>query len=226
MDKPRRVVFDIETVGFDFDSFDPEIQKYLLKSATTVEEEFKVRESLGLWPQTAEIVAIGMCDADNDKGAVYFQAGGEMLLPFEEDGIKYECGTEKELLEKFWEKVKRFNKVITFNGRMFDAPFLIVRSAVHRIKPSVNLIPYRYDEKYHIDLFDQMSFYGTARYKNSLDMWCRTLGIQSSKADGVSGQDVKELYKEKKFVDIARYCARDVKATKELFHVWDFFFKA
>jgi uncharacterized protein YprB with RNaseH-like and TPR domain len=53
-------------------------------------------------------------------------------------------------------------RFITFNGRSFDAPFLIVRSAVHRIKPSVNLIPNRYD-KYHIDLFDQLSFYGVSR---------------------------------------------------------------
>ncbi|MCE5311997.1 MAG: ribonuclease H-like domain-containing protein [Nitrospiraceae bacterium] len=219
-----RLVFDIETYGLDFDSLDQEVQDYLLKSAETPEDELKVRDSLGLFPVTAEVVAIGMLNPDTNKGAVYFQTHGDMLLPFEEEGIKYECGTEKELLEKFWAAVKSYDQVITFNGRSFDAPFLAVRSAVHRIRPSVNLIPNRYD-KSHIDLFDQLSFYGVSRRRFSLDMWCRTFGIQSPKAEGISGQDVRTLYKEKKFVDIARYCARDVRATKELFSVWESFIK-
>lgn len=219
-----RLVFDIETFGFDFDSFDQEVQDYLLKSAESPEDELKIKDALGLYPQTAEVVAIGMLNPDTGKGAVYFQTQGDMLLPFEEEGIKYECGTEKELLEKFWAAVKSYDQVITFNGRTFDAPFLIIRSAVHRIKPSVNLLPNRYD-KSHIDLFDQLSFYGVSRRRFSLDMWCRTLGIQSPKAEGISGQDVKTLYQQRRFTEIARYCAGDVKATKELFNVWESFIK-
>lgn len=219
-----RLVFDIETFGFDFDSFDQEVQDYLLKSAESPEDELKIKDALGLYPQTAEVVAIGMLNPDTGKGAVYFQTQGDMLLPFEEEGIKYECGTEKELLEKFWAAVKSYDQVITFNGRTFDAPFLIIRSAVHRIKPSVNLLPNRYD-KSHIDLFDQLSFYGVSRRRFSLDMWCRTFGIQSPKAEGISGQDVKTLYQQRRFTEIARYCAGDIKATRELFSVWESFIK-
>jgi hypothetical protein len=106
-----RLVFDIETVGVDFDSLEQEVQEYLLKSANSPEEELKVREGLGLHPQTAEVVAIGMLNPDTNKGAVYFQADGDMLLPFDDDGIRYECGTEKELLEKFWSAVKSYDQV-------------------------------------------------------------------------------------------------------------------
>jgi hypothetical protein len=52
------------------------------------------------------------------------------------------------------------------------------------------------------------------------DIW-----YSQSKEEGVSGKDVKALYTDRRFVDIARYCARDLRATKELFSVWDLFIK-
>jgi len=77
-----------------------------------------------------------MLNPDTDKGAVYFQTPGDMLLPFEENSIRYECGTEKEVLEKFWNTVKAYDQIVTFNGRAFDCPFIMVRSAVHKLKPT------------------------------------------------------------------------------------------
>ena len=212
-----RVIFDIETVGADFDSLDPAVRDYLLKWAEDEEEEERIKESLSFYPLTGEIVAIGMLNPDTDKGAVYFQTPGDMLLPFEENGIRYECGTEKEVLEKFWNTVKAYDQIVTFNGRSFDCPFIMIRSAVHKIKPTRDLMPYRYsNNSSHIDLFDQLSFYGAAKRKFPLDMWCRTFGIKSPKAEGITGYDVKNLFKAGRHVDIARYCAGDLTATKEV----------
>lgn len=219
-----RVIFDIETVGVDFDALEASTREYLLKWADSEEEQEQVREGLALYPQTGEIAAVCMLNPDTGKGAVYFQTAGDMLLPFEEEGIRYECGTEKEILEKFWVAIKSYDKFITFNGRGFDAPFIMVRSAVHRLKPSRDLMPNRYSGP-HIDLLDQLTFFGASRRRFSLDMWCKTFGIKSPKADGVSGEDVKGLFKAGRFLDIARYCAGDVKATGELFKVWESYIK-
>ena len=220
-----RVIFDIETVGADFDILEPAVQEYLVKWAESEEEKERIRESLSFYPLTGEIVAIGMLNPDTDKGAVFFQATGEMPLPFEEDGIRYECGSEKEILEKFWNTVKAYDQIVTFNGRAFDCPFIIIRSAVNRVKPTRDLMPYRYGVNSHIDLFDQLSFYGAARKKFPLDMWCRTFGIKSPKEDGITGYDIKGLFTAGRHIDIARYCAGDLTATKEILSVWENYIK-
>ncbi len=221
-----RVIFDIETVGADFDSLEPAVGEYLLKWAESEEEKERIKESLSFYPLTGEIVAIAMLNPDTDKGVVYYQAPGDPLLPFEDEGIRYECGTEKEILEKFWSTVKPYDQIVTFNGRAFDCPFISIRSAVNKVKPARDLMPYRYNNSSsHIDLFDQLCFYGATKRKFPLDMWCRTFGIKSPKADGVTGYDVKDLYKAGRHLDIARYCAGDVKATKELLFVWENYIK-
>lgn len=215
-----RIVFDIETLGKDFDSLDPEVREYLLRFAGTEEEKEEIRQSLSLFPQTGEVVAIGMFNPDTETGSVYFQSPGSSAESFEEDGIQYVPADEKRILESFWDVIPLYDEFVTFNGRGFDCPFLIIRSAVHRIKVTRDLMPYRYNGP-HIDLFDQLSFFGASRRKFSLDIWCRTFGIQSPKDKGIKGDDVKRLWHEGKYADIARYCARDIRATADLMKCWD-----
>ena len=79
---------------------------------------------------------------------------------------------------------------------------MAVRSAVHKIKATKDLMSNRYlnSQKFgatHIDLFDQLTFYGAVRRKGGLHLWCRAFGITSPKAQGVTGDDVANLFKEK-----------------------------
>ena len=215
-----KVIVDIETVGRDFGSFDKTTQDYLLKWAETEEDIQEVKDSLSFYPLTGEIVAIGMLNPDTMKGAVYFQAPHDPLLPFEEDAIHFETGTEQGIIQKFWELIKGYDQIITFNGRSFDCPFIMIRSAVHKIKPSRDLMPNRYSGP-HIDLFDQLTFYGASRRKFSLDMWCRTFGIKSPKSEGITGYEVKDLYTSGKYLEIAKYCFGDLRATRELLAYWE-----
>jgi len=215
-----RIIFDIETVGKDFESLDKATQEYLLRWAETEEDVKDVKESLSFYPLTGEIIAIGLLNPDTDKGAVYFQSPEAEFLPFEENGIRFETGTEKEILEKFWNTVKTYTQIITFNGRGFDCPFILIRSAVHKIKPSRDIMPNRYNGP-HIDLLDQLTFYGASRRRFSLDMWCKTFGIKSPKEGGITGYDIKALFADRRYIDIARYCMGDIKATKELLYCWE-----
>lgn len=215
-----RILFDIETAGFDFGSLEEPVQAYLLKWAGSEDEKKEVRESLSFYPLTAEIVSIGMLNPDTGKGAVFFQNNGNILPPFEEEGIRYEAGNEQEIIRKFWEAVKSYSQFITFNGRGFDCPFIMVRSAVHKIRPVRDLLPNRYGDA-HIDLLDQLTFYGASRRKFSLDMWCRAFGIKSPKESGITGYDVRDLYRTGRGLDIAKYCSGDLRATAELLSVWE-----
>lgn len=229
-----KLVLDIETIGHDFDSFDETTQESLtrwIKKESNSEEEYKIaledmKNGLGFSPLTGEIVAIGVLDCEKNHGAVYFQAPGEDIKESEENGIKFKPLTEKDMLIHFWEGAKKYDEFISFNGRAFDAPFLIIRSAYHKVRPSENLMSNRYLESQrhgvkHVDLLDQLNFYGAVRKKGNLHLWSRLFGIKSPKEEGVTGDDVGKLFKEKKFLDIARYNVRDLYATKELYEYWD-----
>ena len=96
----------------------------------------------------------------------------------------------------------------------------MVRSAILKVKPSRNLMPYRYGDE-HIDLLDRLTFFGAVRRKMSLHLWCRAFGIPSPKDKGITGDDVSRLFKEQRYSDIAHYCFDDIRATRELFAAWD-----
>lgn len=219
-----KIIFDIETVGADLDSFEESIQEYLLKYAKTDEEEQEIRDSLSFYPVTAQIVTIGMLELESEKSFVYYQVPGQQPEKTKEGSAEYfSASNEKQLLELFWNRMEKYDQFITFNGRSFDCPFLMIRTAINRVKPTRNLMPDRYRSNAHIDLMEKLTFLGAQRKKFSLHMWCSAFGIKSPKEDGVTGLDVKNLFKEGRYSDIARYCLRDIVATKELFNYWDKF---
>lgn len=215
-----RLVFDIETIGTDFETLDEQAREYLLKAARSDQERELVPEQLSFSPLTGSVVAIAMLNPDTGKGAVYYQSPGAEPSEREEDGITYATGSEAEILQKFWTTLAFYSQVVTFNGRAFDGPFLMVRSAVHKIRPSKNLVPYRYGDE-HIDLYDRLGFFGAVRRTMSLHMWCQALDIPSSKANGITGYQVPQLFADGRADDIARYCMDDVRATAALFDYWD-----
>ena len=214
-----RVIVDIETIGIEFDSLDQKSRDYLFKYAEDEKEKQKIKDNLGLNPLTGEIVTIGMYNPDTQRGLLYY-CGNKDDIDFNEGNMSFKVKSEREMLECFWRDIKKYKQVVTFNGRTFDAPFLHLRSAILKIKPSRNLVPYRYDYKIHCDLLEQLSYYGASRRFN-LDFYTKQFGIRSPKEEGVDGSMVSEMFKEGKCREIARYCARDIKATAELFHYWD-----
>ena len=211
-----KLIFDIETLGYENDKLDPIIKESLLKYAENDEEKEGILARTGLLPVSGEIIAIGMLNAETNKGRVYFQSPKKELKNYEKDNIEYLIKTEKEMLENFWQDVKHYNQLITFNGRGFDCPFIIFRSIVHGIKPSRNLMPNRYYFNDHLDLMDWLAFYRAFR-KFSLEVLCQTFKIKNPKDQGVSGLEINNLFKNKEYQKIAEYCMRDVIATYELY---------
>lgn len=227
------LILDIETVGEQYDLLDETTQQTLtqwIQKEATSQSEYEhaleqLKNGLGFSPLTGEIVAIGVLDDQKNKGTVYFQAPGGTPSEFQEQDITFKMMTEVEMLEHFWNGAASYQEFVTFNGRAFDVPFLMIRSAIYGIRPSKDLMANRYLTSQpfnakHIDLLDQLTFYSAMRTKGSLHLWCRAFGIQSPKVDGVTGDDVRRLYSEKKFADIARYNVGDLHATQQLYHRW------
>ena len=198
------LIFDIETVGEEWSALDNTTQTLLsrwidrtAKNEVEHEAEMKdLREGLGFSPLTGMIVAIGVYDLERAQGVVYYQGESHEDTDCEQFILKQR--TEKEMLEDFWEGAKEYDTFVTFNGRGFDVPFLNLRSMIQGIRPTQDLLQgrYLYQQKtiHHIDLQDQLTFYGAMQRRPSLHLFCRALGIESPKANGVAGDDVAELF--------------------------------
>lgn len=232
----RTLVFDIETIGEEWSALD-ETTRHLLtrwidRTAKSDEEHAAqladLQDGLGFSPLTGSIVAIGLYDLEQEKGVVYYRTddaqGSKKADDLVEGSATLKVRSEKEMLEDFWAGAKAYDTFVTFNGRGFDVPFLLLRSVVCGVKPTRDLMDGRwlYQQKgaKHIDLADQLSFYGAVFRKASLHLYCRAFGIESPKAAGVTGDDVSALFREGKYEIIARYNVRDIIATAELYKKW------
>ena len=221
------LVFDIETVGTDFNSLAESQKEFLLRYTESEKDPVKKEELIdeakryiSLYPYTAKIVAIGLLNMETEKSLVLYEGEKCDEWSVEEKTIKYKPYSEEEMLKYFWKYVSKAGKVISFNGRNFDLPFIMIRSAIMKIKPTINFMKYRYDSSRHVDLLEQLTFFGLTK-KFNLDFYCNAFGIESPKSKGITGMEVKELYKAGRIKDIAIYCGEDVRATYELFKIWD-----
>ncbi len=225
--KDRTIVFDIETAPYPVETLSESQKEFLFRYAEKEKDEELKKEKkdeatryLSLYPFTAKTIAIGICDVQNEKTFVYYECLEKEEWHSEDGTINYKGLNEEEMLKSLWRIVAMSNKFVTFNGRNFDVPFLMMRSAINKIKPTKNLITSRYNKKLHIDLLDQFTYYGLTK-KFNLDFYCKAFGIESPKSKGISGMEVKNLYEAGKLQEIAIYCGKDVIATNELYKIWD-----
>jgi DNA polymerase elongation subunit (family B) len=227
----RQVVFDIETVSFPFETLSESQQEYLLRDAQKIEDQKekdkKIDDSIrftSLYPFTAKVIAIGLFDVQKEKAFVYYESEAKEEWANEEKDVNYRGLSEPEMLKSFWRITEKTDQLISFNGRNFDLPFLMMRSALNKIKPSKNFMTKRFDLSLHIDLLEQFTYYGLTR-KFNLDFYCYAFGIESPKSKGISGMEVKTLFEAGRVKDIAAYCGGDIKATYKLFQIWNEYLK-
>jgi len=227
----RQIVFDIETSGCKLTDLSESQQEYLLRDALKETDESLRQQKtddaerfLSLYPFTAKVVAIGMFDVQNEKSFVYYESDTEEEWQSEDSKVIYKAFSEKAMLERFWHVMEKADQVITFNGRNFDIPFLMMRSAKLKVKPSKNFMGYRFDTKHHVDLLEQFTFYSATR-KFNLDFYCHAFGVQTPKSHEISGMEVQNLYQAGRIKDIAVYCGKDIVATYRLFKIWEDYLK-
>lgn len=223
---PRATVaFDMETVGIPFEDIDPATRDYLtLRTQRRLVREGRppeqaedvARDTLGLSPGTGRVLSIAMVNLETDQGAILLEGEGGWADTGPEAPRVFR-GDERAMLLEFWKVLQHFGRVVTYNGRGFDVPFAYVRSALHGIKPSRNLLGNRFAIHDHCDLAEVLTFFGAAQERFSLDYWCRRFGVTSPKVDGVDGSKVGEMYRDGKLEEIGEYCLRDAAATGRLY---------
>lgn len=210
------LVFDIETVGLPWLDLDPMLREWLTRGAEDGEEYRSKKDWRSLSPYAAKVVVIAALNPDTGKGKVWYEAAEPAKRP-SRDGLFEEIGGgERDLLAGFWETAARFERLVSFNGRSFDGPFLSVRSAIHGVAPTRNLAGYRYSVESHVDLMEILTFQGAAGTRPSLHAACVAFGIPSPKSAEMHGYAVGDAYAEGRLAEILDYCRRDVEATAAL----------
>ena len=139
------VVIDIETAGLPWDSLDDAQKTYLQKNARTDEERERLPETLSLWPFTGKIIVVAMLNLDSGRGRIWYEKNdGRAQETSSDRRFTFVGDAEPVFLAEFWKAIARFHRFVTFNGRSFDGPFLMLRSAALGIPVTKNLVGYRY----------------------------------------------------------------------------------
>lgn len=211
------VAFDIEVAGLEWEEVDEATRHYLLSRYPDKEGVESVQHRLALVRGLGRVVAIAMWNLDTDSGAVLVHGSGNKWEDFDDvPGTKIWRGNERELLEEFWRLAEDWGTVVTYNGRSYDGPVLMTRSAMLDVVPSRNLAGYRFSIRDHCDLMEVLGYFGAARENYSLDYWCRRFGVESPKGK-MDGAMVAQKARSGRYNEIAEYCLRDTRATADLF---------
>ena len=221
------IAFDIEVAGFPWEEIDEITRGYLVNREQDPVRREAIPDRTGLYPGLGKIIAIGMWlvpdEPGDERGMILLEGRAEEVRDWEKvPHAKIFRGDERAILEKFWETVgrtktqHRLPRLVSFNGREYDGPFLMIRSAQLGVRPSRHLIPKRYDFSEHCDLVEVFNFMGTTRERYSLEYWCRRFDVESPKGS-IDGSQVARVYRQGKIDSIGEYCLRDVRATAQLY---------
>ena len=131
-------------------------------------------------------------------------------------------GDEKELLTDVRDLLNKVHKMdfhlCGHNLKNFDIPMMAKRMVINGILPP-KIFP-SYDTKpWDIKAIDTKEVwqFGSFGALSSLELACVSMGIESSKNTGVSGDQVHDTFWNKNDIDsIVRYCEQDVKVLVDL----------
>lgn len=135
--------------------------------------------------------------------------------------VSFITKNETSLLIDFWTLFSEFThneiKLISFNGKRFDIPYILLRSSVLKIRPTIKLLYKRYDTYYHFDCLEILTnFYQDQNFLN-LKEYAEIYHIENNDKD--NGCDVFNLFKEDKLDDITNHCLEDLNTTKQLYNI-------
>lgn len=210
----KTLVFDIETVpGIELGEVPEAIARSVQRAAERGECE--VDKVMSLSPYFGKIVSLAFCDADDPD-----RVRALVVPPPGREGDSFpewiRPMSEPELLRSFWHLAGAAELVVTFNGRGFDVPYLLLRSLIHQIPARVDLLSSPYSLRPHLDLFRLIGHGRGGLGSTSLDVVCWALGIESPKG-AMDGSMVGPAYARKEIESIASYNAADVRATAAVF---------
>ncbi len=231
----RVVAFDIETVP-DYMGVNLKDYLYLKTRGQRERTEEEVERDISFNPFTLYVISLAMVTVEDDRireGQVIYasdMSGSEhsqrfttgngeevtvRFVPVTEDVVEDKLyDIEHEILRTFWERLKGgVDRLISFNGYDFDGYVIRIRSMLHGLLPTSNLLEDQ--DGGHVDLLRSLSGWDRAK-RFSLDFICRKFGIYTPK-DRIDGSKVAEEFFKGNYRLIAEYNLKDTLALAQLY---------
>lgn len=210
--RKRTITIDIETLPIE--------EPFESKLFWETEEEYR---KTACDANLGRILCIGYCE-QNETGLIT-QHGcfgwREETKDFEPD--------EHLILAEFWRFLQGFEAgsdlIIGHNIMDFDLPFIVQRSIIKSVRPTVDF----YFGKYRkAPIFDTMRVWDCWKWggSTSLKKLAYALGLECPKAENLDGTKIYDAYCAGRFEEIYRYCMRDVKTTRNAWRKMNFKFPA
>ncbi len=205
----------------------------------TIPDAELVRKTLHLEGDDIEVSNIAMGEQEAKSGSGFLPLPYHKIVAIsaviaDDFGVfkkvsSMDGANEKEMLSDFLKFLDSHNpKLISFNGRSFDVPLLMIRAMKYNLtcsayfevenrelgKSKWDNYRYRFSDRFHIDLMDHISEFGATRGLK-LDVLCSLVGAPG-KFD-VKGDQVMELFYGGEIEKIKEYCESDVLNTYWLY---------
>lgn len=208
----RIIIIDIETL--------PVEEPFESKLFWETQEEFR---KTACDANLGRILCIGYCE-QNESGAIVEHG----CFGYREEIKDFEPN-EQMILAEFWQFLLGFDTnrdlIIGYNIMDFDLPFIVQRSIIKNVRPTVDF----YFGKYRsAPIFDTMRVWDCWKWGNStsLKKLAYALGLECPKTEDIDGSKIYDAFLEGRCEDIYRYCMRDVKTTRNAWRRMNFKFPA
>jgi len=179
------------------------------------EEEFR---QLALHPEYGRVLSIGMI-VEEDAHIVH-----RGVLGRERQSMRFHLD-EARTLRAFWKLLGNFNAsrdlIIAHNGLCFDLPFILKRSLIHRINPSVKLSFARYRTQPIYDTMQVWSNWDSRQYLSLADL-AEVLKVGVNKTEGMHGSKVYEQFRAGHHQEIAEYNLKDVTVLRAVYYAMEY----
>lgn len=198
-----KLFFDIETLPSSDEDKETHLKILKKKNGKTEGTDAKIHESTSFEGTFGRICCIGILKENDNK-----------ILQKE-----VFSGSEKEILERFWETAADADRFIGHNIWAFDLPFIYKRSIINGVKPKfLNMARYR-----NIPIYDTLQEWELWNFGKAqkLDTLAKVLGLPTSK-DEMDGSMVWPYYKQGRIDEICKYCMKDVELTRKVYYKMTF----
>lgn len=198
------IAFDIETLpDMQYVGILPEVKASgNLKDKAKIEADIKEKKEkqiseMAMNPHTNIVCCFSWYDSKDTSGYVLLE------------------DSEADLLNKVWSVLASYDHYVTFNGRSFDLPTLLIHSMDFGVEPIKKINKSRYNQGNHTDI--RLVLTNDDKYASGkLDFFAKRF-LKESKIEGIDGQLVSKFWNEGRKDEIAKYCMKDAELTYKLF---------
>lgn len=124
---------------------------------------------------------------------------------------------EARVLTGFWASVERYGQIVGWNSAGFDLPFIITRSIINGVLPTVDVSQYtrRYSNRPHLDLKMALLNWPSGPYKagEGLDEWALALGLEPKSGHGSL---VFDMVQRGAWDELEAYALQDARLTYQI----------